>query len=92
VADVTETWEAQRAAWCDEWPVSQRGNAYKYHDKFVTVVFPRRSGFGVMIEHKAWSPHIYASADDAKRAAFEAIMKALRRWPVGSTQQTAQDG
>lgn len=67
------------------WRSSLAGHPFIRVNGFVVTVFPRQGGWSACLhdrltEQQEFARRTYASADDAARAAFDAMMWAERRW------------
>lgn len=76
----------RRAGWLGRnWLTSAGGNPYLRTDCFVIVIFPKGAGWSVVIEdkvsgNKRFSRRTYATADQAKLAAFDGMTKLKAEW------------
>ena len=66
----------------DAWRTSAKGNAYVRCGELCVTVFPARGGFRYAIARTAkdrpmFSPVIYATSDEARRAAWAMLPKAF---------------
>ena len=74
--------ERERGEFFGRWQRSKRGNLYTRTGEFCVTVFPARGGFKWSIARTArdkplFSPVIYATSDEARRAAWAMLPKAF---------------